>query len=204
MAAHFVTPIAEVRWCKLLGEAEPNKFARNKPDTWSCELLLDPKDPEHMAWMQQAEQHFIDEHGDNAKKSAHWLSIAVDKDNKEMACAKFRVPCFNRKDGTKSPGPTVMDSAKQPWNHSTLIGNGSKVKIGYTIYAWGGPSGKGITMQPTHCQVVELVEYSANNAPAADPFEVVDSGYKAPAADANCPMPEPTPAPAADECQLPF
>lgn len=202
MAELFVTPTAEVRWCKLLGDAEPNKFEPSKPATWSCELLLDPKDPEHMAWMQQAEQHFIEEHGDNAKKSSHWLAIAVDKDNSEMAVAKFKVPCFVRKDGTRSPGPTVMDSSKQPWNHRTLIGNGSKVRIGYTIYAWGGPSGKGITMQPTHCQVIELVEYAANDAPSADPFEVVDSGYKAPAADANCPMPDP--APAADECKLPF
>ena len=104
----FVTPAAPVRWCKLLGEAEPNKFEPSKPATWSCELILDPKDTEHMAWMQAAEQHFIEEHGDNAKRSSHWLSIAKDKDDPEKACAKFKIPCFIRKDMTKSPGPTVM------------------------------------------------------------------------------------------------
>ena len=54
--------------------------------------------------------------------------------------------------------------------------------------------------------MIELVEYASNDAPAADPFEVVASGYKQPDADANCPMPvaisdEPQ---QADECKLPF
>ena len=55
-------------------------------------------------------------------------------------------------------------------------------------------------------QVIELVEYASNDAPAADPFEVVASGYKQPDADANCPMPVAisNEAPAADECRLPF
>lgn len=205
MSELFSTPIAEVRWCKMLGDAEENKFEPTKNPTWSCELILDPKDSEHMAWMQAAEQHFIEEHGDNAKRHTYWLSIGVDKDDKEKACAKFKLPCFKRKDGTKSPGPTVMDANKQPWR-GALIGNGSKVRIGYTVYGWSGPSGCGITLQPTHLQVIELVEYASNDAPAADPFEVVASGYKQPDADANCPMPvaisdEP---PAADECKLPF
>ena len=200
----FVTPAAPVRWCKLLGEAEPNKFEPSKPATWSCELILDPKDTEHMAWMQQAEQHFVEAHGDNAKRSNHWLSIAKDKDDPEKACAKFKIPCFIRKDLTKSPGPTVMDAGKQPWNPNTLIGNGSTVRIAYTVYGWSGPSGAGITMQPVYCQVLNLVEYAREGAAEADPFSVVASGYKQPAADAECPMPEPVPEPAAEECKLPF
>ena len=47
MSELFSTPIAEVRWCKMLGDAEENKFEPTKNPTWSCELILDPKDPEH-------------------------------------------------------------------------------------------------------------------------------------------------------------
>ena len=82
MSELFSTPIAEVRWCKMLGEAEENKFEPTKDPTWSCKLILDPKDTEHMAWMQAAEQHFVEEHGDNAKRHTYWLSIGVDKDDK--------------------------------------------------------------------------------------------------------------------------
>ena len=189
MSELFATPNLEVRWAKMVGDAEPNKFDPAKPDTWSIEALLDSKNPDHMAWVETAEKHFTDAHGDNAKKNAHWLAIGPDKDDRMKMVAKFKLPCFTRKDGTKSPGPTVMDANKQPWR-GALIGNGSICRIGYTVYAWQGPSGCGITMQPTHLQVLDLVEYSANAAPSADPFEVVSTGYKQPEADVNCPMPE--------------
>ena len=73
-----------------------------------------------------------------------------------------------------------MDSAKKPWPHTQLIGNGSKVRIGYTVYAWSGPSGAGITLQPTHVQVIELIPYQSNEGPVGDPFEVEQVGYKLP------------------------
>ena len=174
----------------MLGPAEPNKFDPTKPPAWSVEGLIDPRNPDHLAWVEQAEKHFLDAHGESARKSAHWLAIGPDKDDRTKQVAKFKMPCFTRKDGTLSPGPTVMDSNKQPWPHDRLIGNGSKCRIGYTTYAWSGPSGSGITLQPTHLQVVELVEYTSKELPAGDPFEVEQTGYKLPAADANCPMPQ--------------
>ena len=67
-----------------------NKFEPSKPATWSCELILDPKNQEHMAFMQRAEQHFVDEHGDNAKRSSHWLSIAKDKEDQRKPAPSSR------------------------------------------------------------------------------------------------------------------
>lgn len=185
----LLTPIAEARWAKILGDAEPNKFEPNKAPTWSIELLLDPQNPEHRDWMAVAEQHFVEAHGDNAKKSQHWLGLSVDKDDRTKMVAKFKLPCFTRKDLSKSPGPTVMDAAKQPWPHTKLIGNGSKVRICYTVYPWSGPIGAGVTLQPTHVQVLELVEYEAKSEVAVDPFEVEQTGYKLDAAPAPAPAP---------------
>ena len=83
-----------------------------------------------------------------------------------------------------------MDSEKKPWPHEKLIGNGSKCRIAYTVYAWGGPSGKGVTLQPTHIQVIEHVEYSGGGGtPEGDPFEVEATGYKLPAPETEaCPF----------------
>lgn len=189
MAELFATPVLEIRWAKVVGDPEPNKWEPTKPPTWSIEALIDPQNPEHMQWVASAEDHFAQFHGDQGKKSVNWLAIGPDKEDRTRLVAKFKMPQFTRKDGTTSPGPTVMDARKQPWPHNKLIGNGSKARIGYTVYAWKTPTGQGITMQPTHVQIIELIEYSSGGAPSADPFQVEQTGYKLPDADANCPMP---------------
>ena len=52
------TPVVEVQWCKLLGDARPNKFEPSKPPTWEIEILLDIDNPEHMAWCEEIEGKF--------------------------------------------------------------------------------------------------------------------------------------------------
>ena len=151
------TPVVEVQWCKLLGEPRINKFEPKKPPTWSIEIVLDNSNTEHMAWVEEIENKF-DELLPGKKKSAHWCPVKPSKDEprKKMTC-RFKLPQFTFKDGNTSEGPTVFDKDGNLWNQKELIGNGSKMRIGYDIYAWGADSttGAGLTLQPRAAQVVE-------------------------------------------------
>lgn len=149
------TPIVEVRWCKLLGEARPNKFEPSKPPTWEIEILLDNDNPEHMAWCEEIESKF-DELHPNEKKSANWLPIKPDKEapRKRQSC-RMKLKQFTFKDGNTSEGPTVFNKNGSIWPDTKLIGNGSKMRIGFEIYPWKGPSGAGLSLQPRAAQVIE-------------------------------------------------
>lgn len=149
------TPVVEVQWCKLLGDARPNKFEPSKPPTWEIEILLDNDNPEHMAWCEVIEGKF-DELLSGERKSANWLPIKPDKEQprKRQSC-RMKLKQFTFKDGNTSEGPTVFDKDGNLWDHKQLIGNGSKMRIGFEVYAWKGPSGAGLSLQPRAAQVVE-------------------------------------------------
>ena len=154
------TPVVEVQWCKLLGEPRINKFEPKKPPTWSIDIVLDNSNPEHMAWVEEIENKF-DELLPGKKKSAHWCPVKPHKDEprKKMTC-KFKLPQFTFKDGNTSEGPTVFDKEGMRWDEKKLIGNGSKMLIGYDIYAWGAESktGAGLTLQ---CRAAQVKEWLA-------------------------------------------
>lgn len=167
------TPLAEIRWCKLL-EAR-KQFDETKPLAYSCELLLDNDNTEHQAWLAAMEDQYAEIHG-NTKKSVHAFPWGPDKEKpKERTVVKFKLPEFTRKDGTKSEGPTLMDSRKTPWDRSVEIGNGSKVIIAFDIYGWQSPTGNGMTFQPRAAMIVDLVE--APNRDATTAFDVVEGGF---------------------------
>ncbi len=64
---------------------------------------------------------------------------------------------FTFKDGRTSEGPTVFNKDGTIWPDNQLIGNGSKMRIGFEIYPWKGPSGAGLSLQPRAAQVVEWI-----------------------------------------------
>ena len=151
------TPVVEVRWCKLLGEARANKFDPGKLPTWEIEILLDNNNPEHMAWVEEIESKYEELHGD-AAKSAHWCPIKPDKEQprKRMSC-RMKLKQFTFKDGNKSEGPTVFNKEGGLWPETQLIGNGSKMRIGFEVWPWKSPSGAGMALQPKAAQVIEWI-----------------------------------------------
>jgi len=151
------TPVVEVRWCKLLGDARPNKFEPSKPPTWEIEILLDNDNPEHMAWCEEIEGKFA-ELLPGERKSANWLPIKPDKEEprKRQSC-RMKLKQFTFKDGRTSEGPTVFNKDGTIWPDNQLIGNGSKMRIGFEIYPWKGPSGAGLSLQPRAAQVIEWI-----------------------------------------------
>ena len=149
------TPEVEVRWCKLLGDARP-AYDADKPDEWSIEILLDNSNPEHQAWMQSVEDEFTEHHGEK-KKSAHWCPVKPDKEEprKRMSC-RMKLKKFELRGGGFSEGPTVFDKQGHHWDENKLIGNGSTMRLSYTIYAWGANSktGAGISLEVRGAQVI--------------------------------------------------
>ena len=171
------TPLGECEWFKLLGEARENKFEPTKPRTWTVDFVLDNSNPDHMAWIEEMEAMYSQVHGEK-KKSSNWFPCSPYKDDpRKKTVVKFKLPEFARKDGTKSEGPAVFDSARKFWDPKKLIGNGSKIVIAFDIYAWSGPSGAGMTFQPRQVQVVDYKPYVAEPTAAECAFDVVPGGY---------------------------
>jgi hypothetical protein len=196
----LVSPKGEAQWAKVLGE--PVAYEDN-PKAWSISLLLDPNDPETIAFIENLEEAFAEFHGKIDKVAANgWpFGDETTKDDKgrrvNTGNMKFN---FKRKEqlasGSFKQPPVVVDAKRNPWPADQLIGNGSKVKIAFSPWAWSGPSGKGMSLELEQVQVLDLVSYSNETE---NPFQEEEGYVVAPAAPESpfeaepaCPMPEPT------------
>ena len=178
------TPIVEVRWCQLLGNARDNKFDPTKNPTWEIEIILENDNPLHVAWCEYIEAQYEELHP-GEKKHTHWLPIKPDKEKpKERQMCRFKLPQFTYKDGNKSEGPVVYDDKGGYWPADKQIGNYSKMRIGFDIYGWKAPTGAGMTLQPKGAQVGEWL------APAiTKPTSAADFGFEvAPETEAKIPF----------------
>jgi hypothetical protein len=172
------TPVGEVRWCKLVGPARTNKFAPEKRPSWTTDFLLHGTSKETMAWLQMLEDKFQELHPTGRAHSHGFPWRQGTDDDAGKVIIKFKLPEFIRKDGTTSEPPTLFDAAKKPWPAGKEIGNGSRMVIGFDIYAWKGSAGNGMTFQPRAAQVIELVEY-VGKPDAEELFDVVPGGFQA-------------------------
>ena len=198
------TPLVEVRWCGLEKEPKKNKFEPTKPATWEVEILLENDNKEHMAWCEEVEALFDQLHP-GKKKSANWLPIRPDKDQprKRQQC-RMKLKQWIR-DGVASEGPTVFDAKGHQWDGRKAIGNGSKMIIGYDVFAWEGPSGAGLSLQPRAAQVVEHMAFegASGGGVTASDFGFASSPEADAAVLAAAATPAPTPA-AEPTDDLPF
>ena len=175
------TPLVEVRWCKMLGDARPNRFDSSKPNQWGVDIVLDSQNKQHLEWMEGTEAEFPLLHGEQARKSNNWNPVKPDKTQlaergqaQRFYVAKFTLNQMRRKDGTTSEGPTVFDENSRHWDHSKLIGNGSKMVIAYEIYAWPDKgTGAGLSLNCLGGQVMEWLE-----APSSVRTNASDFGFK--------------------------
>lgn len=174
----IVSPRGEALWAKVLGE--PVAYEDN-PKAWSCSLLLDPSDPETIAFVERLESVFEDFHGPKAKIAANGWPFADEttKDEKGRPVPTGKIKFnFKRKHelprGGFKDAPLVVDSKKNLWPTDKLIGNGSKIKVAFSPWKWEGPSGKGMSLELESIQVIDLISYSAEDV--ADAFAEED-GY---------------------------
>lgn len=173
----IVSPRGEAQWAKVLGE--PTAFEDN-PKAWSVSLVLDPSDPETIAFTERLEKCFEEFHGPKARVSRNgWpFGEQTTKDDKGRQVPTGKIEFrFKRKEmtakGHVKDAPIVVDSKKNLWPQETLIGNGSKIKVAFSPWGWEMAGAKGMSLELEQVQVLELVEYAGRDA---DPFAEED-GY---------------------------
>ena len=174
------THAVEVRWCKMLGDARPNRFDADKPHQWGVDVILDSQIKEDLEFIEGVEAEYALQHGEQAKKSNNWCPIRPDKTQlaergqpQRFYVVKFSLNQMRRPDGTTSAGPTMFDKDGRAWDPKKLIGNGSKMVIGYEIYAWPDRgTGAGISLNCLAGQVMEWLE-----APALSRTSAADFGF---------------------------
>lgn len=180
----------------MLGDARPNRFDANKPNQWGVDAVIDTQVKEQLEWIESVEAEFGLQHGEQAKKSNNWCPIRPDKTQlaergqpQRFYVAKFTLNQMRRRDGTTSEGPTIFDKDGRAWDHSKLIGNGSKMVIGYEIYAWPDKgTGAGLSLNCLAGQVTEWLEapelartsaadFGFNQAPGVETAEEGKDGF---------------------------
>lgn len=198
------TPVLEIQYCQLLGSPRKQNFKADdgseKLRQWTIDALLDSQIAEHLEWIENVESQYEINFGTNKSKATHWCPIKENKafpvarnEAQRFYIAKFKTNEFIRSDGTTNEPPIVYDIYGNKWPEEKLIGNGSKMKIAYTIYAWGAgsKSGAGLTLQPVQAMVMEHVAYSGANT------DCVFETQAQPEVDlSDCPMPDAEAAPA--------
>ena len=170
----FRTPLAEVRWAHLI--TPRHQLDKSKPKAWTCDLLLPNSDQKAQSFLLAMEDQFIALHGSRKRRAEKGFPWKPDKETpSELTAVRFKVPQFQRRDGSLSEGPRIVDAKKQPWD-GAAIGNGSKVVVAFDIYDWDGENGCGMTFQPRAVQVVEFVPYEQ-----VDPTDGIEEqeGYTA-------------------------
>jgi hypothetical protein len=175
----LTTPVGDAYWAKCF-EPEEDRFDEDKPRSWSISWFGDQNDKATLGLMQQIEEEFARIHGEGAKpsKNAWPFREQTDKDGKATGLLEFR---FKKNETTKkgnllSP-PAVYDSHKNPWPDGVLIGNGSKVKVAFSVWGWEDKFGKkGVSLSFEALQVLDLVEYLRKDP--GDAFGV-ENGYVA-------------------------
>ncbi len=171
----FRTPLAEVRWAHLI--TPRHQLDKSKPKAWTADLLLPHGDEKAQSFLLAMEDQFIALHGSRKRRAEKGFPWKPDKEKpSELTVVRFKVPQFQRRDGSLSEGPRIVDAKKQSWD-GAAIGNGSKVVVAFDIYDWDGENGCGMTFQPRAVQVVEFVPYEQLDPTAG--FEELD-GYTAP------------------------
>ena len=117
------------------------------------------------------------------------MNILVDDDNRELIeeagfkihsderhptdYIKTKLNYINKAKGRPNTPPTVLDSQKNPWDESTLIGNNSLVTAKIIPNPWKRDKRSGVSATLRSVQVLELVPYLDSGGD----FPVVEGGY---------------------------
>jgi hypothetical protein len=161
-----VTPIGEAKWAHLHTPKAP--FDAKGAPKFQIDVIFEGVE-EWAKWSKdimdkiRALPDQLDKDGDKIKKQS---PIKREMDENDQPTGRFYVT-FKTSDKFK---PGVFDKFGHPIPETVLIGNGSKVRVSYieNIYPkFGG----GINFYLNAVQVIELVEYKAQNA-AAYGFDV--------------------------------
>jgi hypothetical protein len=102
----------------------------------------------------------------------------TDKDGNAIVSFRFKMkPQYTTKTGdVVTQKPTLFDSKVQLMPVTTMVGDGSAVKVSFTAAAYLAPIGAGVSLRLQAVQILELVKKRSS---ATDSFEVVDDAFVA-------------------------
>lgn len=175
----IISPLGVAEWAKVIEPGEA--YEEGNPPEWTLDLVLDARnDPQHYDFITQIELWFKELHGDRARVAERgWPfrdHLGADKQPSGFTTVRFKRNTVSKK-GNQVPPPVIIDAKKNPWNRQLLIGNGSKVKVGFTYYGWERKGQFGISLDLAAVQVIDLVPYETPDPTGA--FGVED-GYELP------------------------
>jgi hypothetical protein len=210
----IVSPLGSAEWAQVIEPADA--YEEGNPQEWTMALVLDPgKVAAHYDFISQIEQWFEELHGSRAKVAERgWPfkdHLDADKKPDGLTTVRFKRSTVSKK-GNAVPAPVIVDAKKKPWDRGLLIGNGSKVKVGFTYYGWERKGQFGISLDLAALQVIDLVPYEAPDPTGAfgeeEGFEVAEAEETAGFKEEEAPAPISSgrgPRPAADaEDSIPF
>jgi hypothetical protein len=159
----IVSPLGTAEWAKVIEPGEA--YEEGNPPEWTIDLVLDPgNDASHYDFISQIEQWFQEVHPVVPKGvEACWPfkdHLGPDRKPDGLTTVRFKRNTISKK-GNEVPGPVIVDAKKKPWNRELLIGNGSKVKVGFSYFGWERKNRYGISLDLAALQIIDLVPYEA-------------------------------------------
>ena len=175
----IVSPLGTAEWAKIIEPGEA--YEEGRPPEWTLDLVLDPGQITlHYDFISQIEQWFSELHGAKARPAERGWPFRdhtdADKKPDGKTTVRFKRNTVSAK-GNPVPAPTIIDSKKNPWDRSLQIGNGSKVKVGFSYFGWERKGQFGISLDLAAVQIIDLVPYEAPDPTAAFGEE---DGYQLP------------------------
>ena len=177
----YTTPEVTLEWAKVFGEPRKNKKFPNKKPCWEVDVVLDLNNEKHVQWIEWVEAQYQVHHGSRAK-STHWNPIRHDKHIKNQMRCTMRLNQFPVQGGFSGPpdvfaGPGIEGfKTGQPWPPEVEIGNGSKGKVKFDIYAWGDGGDNGLSLNVKAIQVTEYLAFERTASAASYGFDTSEEG----------------------------
>ncbi len=113
--------------------------------------------------------------------NALWATTGIKKDPKSLGYKTLESGeiAFNAKTNVegkygRTKVKTFDGKGKEFDIGQTMIGNGTKARLGVTLSIYEQPSGSGVTIYLNKIQIIEMIEYTGGDGEA---FEEVSGGY---------------------------
>lgn len=158
----LVTPVGEAKWAHVHVPKQP--FEAKGEAKYQIDVCFDKDSPEWAKWATALMERLraIPTQTDRAGRvMEHQPPIKQELDSDDKPTGRFYTTF---KTGEKFK-PAVFDKFGQPVPETSLVGNGSKVRVNYTPSEYKGFGG-GIALYLNAVQVLELVEFKPQTASA--------------------------------------
>jgi len=160
----LITPVGIAKWAWLNKPKAPYQGDSDKGSKYMIDVVFDSNDPKWREWavFVQAEADKLRlQYKNGASLAKAKIPAKVDVDEADKPTGLYYVT-FKTDEKFK---PGVFDRYNKKIPDNILIGNGSKVRVAYSINYYDGFGG-GINLYLSAVQVVDLVEYKGRSAEA--------------------------------------